>query len=121
MWIGPAVKLFGVEGVVGTLTVIVAAPAQTPLTDMPSLDCTSEKKIVLVELTLCMLIIAPLRNKVQVTCPTPEVNTILMLAGVNAAPTGATSASVGGVVRIAFFAGAFFFAIRVVLCVGVKL
>lgn len=107
-------KFFGVEGVVGTLIVMVAVPVQTPLIDMPSLDWTSEKKIVLVELTLCILIIAPLRNKVHVTCPTPEVKTTFILAGVDTASTGGRSDSVVGEEDFAFFTTFFFFAIKVV-------
>jgi hypothetical protein len=76
----PAPKFSGVAGLVGTLTTTEALPVHTPLMEMLSPLCTSERKMVALLLTLCKLISTPLRNREAVACPMPEVKVISMLA-----------------------------------------
>lgn len=93
-------NVLGLGGVVVRSSSMVAFPAQTPLTEMASPLFTSEKLIVPVLLTLCILIMTPCRNRVAVIWPMPEKKLQVMLAG-----TGFVLASVAATKLLSVNAG----------------
>ena len=88
---GPASKFCGDAGVVGTLIFTSALPVHTPVVEIMSPLCTSDRKILLLLLTLCKLINTPLRNSETVSCPIPDINVTSISAAAEVEVTVATS------------------------------
>ena len=87
----PGSKCSGVVGLDGTLNAISVVPEHTPLIEIESPDCTSEKCIFPPLLTLCMLIKVPNLNKDAVICPKPNLKTMPISTAVELAETAATN------------------------------